>query len=1060
MGKFILHVGPAGPYYFFRDKIYDHLHNHHNSFLYLLPVNRAVRYLKKIVVSDLTPRALLEPNIYTFDELFRFLYQKIPGRKIIAGGLIRLSFLNYLFRNIRGDLDYFQSGHERMIIKIDQMLAEILEFGIHEIDDLEPPETCRVKFKDFRIIIGALFDQYGANLIDEYAVPASVLQNLNDDIVRKYLGSDLRIYVSGYGIYTPPMVRMLERLKTWADIELKLDYMPDNPQLFEHTRNAYEMLRRIADREQEYEKGDPQGIKLFSHRIPENPAKSDSQKYHRLIGKNPHDEVMQIAAHIRRWYRERIPLHQIGITFPNLEAYAPLIRRIFRKFKIPYNLSTGFSLAQSPLVLAYVQVIEIVLSRYDCNAFQRVLISPFCRFRSGADAHLFNRLTTKLHVQYLTGNWQQKLATIAAGTGMKAEFNAEDLSSLMASINDILAILRRLEQPLPIGELCATYLAVLQDLGMIQWYERDDSRLEREMREKEFRAFNRFMKIVEQLKWTLSYIYRDEPVDLRKFYAYLKPLLQESTYNLKEWSEYGVQIMPRLEILSLNCRRLIVGGLIEGDFPRRFTRDIFFSDLERAQLGLNAAEDLVAQDRFLFYQLMVSGAEEIILSHPSFDGDTAQLPSTFIESLAAIYPINLIQPADEENDLITADNFLEIISRKLNEQLSDRNLSDLLAWADLTGTEQVIFWLNGINDQLTKQLRDQFSRYEGNLRDSVLVQPILRNVYHDHIFSVSALESYAFCPMQYFLQRVLGLEEEEAPEEYISAREKGALIHSILFEFYQYLRKNKAADRPWAFRDRLIEIAVAKLEQLPYEGILWAVEKESLLGNETNYGLLDRFLEEEKSFLSVSGYTPRFFELAFGPAGKDQGCDPASRDQPLKLTRENRELQLTGKIDRIDTESGDLGIIIDYKLSGDTKGRRLPDMLTGQSLQLPIYTMAVTQILPGIRPVAAAYYQVKDARNCGRQFIFADGTADYQFDLGKKVMLAGPAKLNRDDIALQDLLDTAEGHLFRLTDDLRTGKFSHTINPDDDRCVRYCPFSRICRKDVGKLRHLASGETA
>ncbi len=1060
MGKFILHIGPAGPYYFFRDKIRGHLHNNHTSFLYLLPVNRAVRYLKKAVVSDLAHRALIDPNIFTFDGLFRFLYQKMPGRKIIAGGSIRLSFLNFLFQNIRGDLDYFQSGHERMIIKIDQMLAEMLEFGIHEFHELEPPETCRLKFEDFRKMIAALFDQYGASLIDEYAVPVSVVQNLDGDIIRKYLGSDLKIYVSGYGIYTPPMVRMLERLKTWADIELKLDYMPDNPQLFQHTRKAYEMLRRFADREKEFEEGDPQGIRLFSHRTPENPANSISQKFHRLIGKNPHDEVMQIAAQVRRWYREQIPLCQIGITFPNLEAYASLIRRTFRKFKIPYNLSTGFSLAQSPLVLAYVQVIEIVLSRYNCDAFQRLLISPFCRFKNDADAHLFSRIVTKLHIRYLTGNWQKKLGTLDAGPGMRAEFNAENLSSLIASINDILAILRRLEQPAPIGELYTTYLAVLQDLGMLRWYERDDSMLERELREKEFRAFNRFMKIVEQLKWTLSYVYKDEPVDFGKFYSYLKPLLQESTYNLKEWSEYGVQIMPRLEILSLNCRRLIVGGLVEGDFPRRFTRDIFFNDLEREQLGLNAAEDLIAQDRFLFYQLMVSEAEEIILSYPSIDADTAQLPSTFVENLAAVYPISMNPPADEENDLITADSFLEIFSRKLNAQLVDHNLSDLSAWANLFGPEKVIYWLEGINDQITKQSRGQFSRYEGNLSNSAGVQPILGRIYHNQTFSVSALESYAFCPMQYFLQRVLGLEEEEAPEEYISAREKGALIHAILFKFYQYLRENKAADRPWDFRDRLFEIAQTELERLPYEGILWAVEKESLLGSETNHGLLDRFLEEERSFLSSSGYTPRFFELAFGPAGKDQVCDPASQQQPFKLAREGRELQLTGKIDRIDTDAGELGIIVDYKLSGDTKGRRLTDMLTGLSLQLPIYTMAVTNILPGIRPVAAAYYQVKDARNCGRQFIFADGGVDYPFNPGKKAILADTTRLNPGDIAFQDLLDAVEGHLFRLTEDLRSGKFSHTLHPDDDRCVRYCPYSRICRKDVGKLLHIAIGETS
>ncbi len=565
------------------------------------------------------------------------------------------------------------------------------------------------------------------------------------------------------------------------------------------------------------------------------------------------------------------------------------------------------------------------------------------------------------------------------------------------------------------------------------------------------------MKIIEQLRWILTYIYQENRLTTEDFYRYLRPVLQESTYNIKEWSGYGVQIMPRLEVLSLNCTRLIVGGLIEGDFPRRFARDIFFNDLERQQLGLNATEDLVAQDRFLFYQLMMSSAEKIVLTWPNYDGDTALLPSTFIENLSEIYTIDRNPPIEDGYNLTTAEIFLEDISQKLNDNLSDREFSDLASWANLYGVEHLQFWLDGIDHQLKKQLRNQVSIYEGNLTENVILHSILKANYSMRTFSVSALESYAFCPMQYFLQRILGLEEEEPPEQNISAREKGALIHRILFKFYTYLRENKATDKPWEFRSQLFAIAEKEFDQLPYEGLLWRIEKEALLGAEMQQGLLDRFLESERSFLSGSGYIPQFFELAFGPAAADQTCDPSSKRQPVELSKDGKKLYLTGKIDRIDTDVKGQAIILDYKLSTNTKGRRLPDMISGLSLQLPVYALAVTKILAGTHPVAAAYYKVRDALNCTRQFMFVDGNQSHRLTVSKKTLLSGKNNSTPENITFAELMDKTTEHVFRYVHDLTTGKFTHTLHPDDDRCVRYCVYNRICRKDVGKLRHLAAG---
>ena len=308
--------------------------------------------------------------------------------------------------------------------------------------------------------------------------------------------------------------------------------------------------------------------------------------------------------------------------------------------------------------------------------------------------------------------------------------------------------------------------------------------------------------------------------------------------------------------------------------------------------------------------------------------------------------------------------------------------------------------------------------------------------------------------MQFFLQRIIGLEEEEPAEDYVSPREKGALIHQILFRFYNFLRENDALHTPQDKRQELIRIAREESNRLPYEGLLWTVELEVLFGRDQQPGLLDQILDIDQAFITGTGYLPRYFELAFGRAGRYQTSDPDSLKDPLELRMEGDKILLTGKIDRIDVDEKGNAIIVDYKLSASVKGKRLFDMMAGSSLQLPVYTLAAAEIIKKIRPVAAAYFQVKDFRNCGHRFMFADGTADLNISLSKKIIL-GTEEPASDTPSFERLLETVKAHIFRYAGALSSGDFTHTRLPDDERCSSYCTFGRICRKDVGKLRYLA-----
>ena len=160
-------------------------------------------------------------------------------------------------------------------------------------------------------------------------------------------------------------------------------------------------------------------------------------------------------------------------------------------------------------------------------------------------------------------------------------------------------------------------------------------------------------------------------------------------------------------------------------------------------------------------------------------------------------------------------------------------------------------------------------------------------------FSITALELYAFCPMKYFLQRVLHLpDDDEDEEEIFNAMERGSVIHQILFEFFAQLKMENKQNVPWDHHELLYNIANNYLNILPYEGIIWALEKEKILGSESRKGLLKTFLETEQEEITGHRYFPDFFEFGFGIKQIQGESDTRSVTKPLQLQRGNTTVKL------------------------------------------------------------------------------------------------------------------------------------------------------------------------
>jgi ATP-dependent helicase/DNAse subunit B len=244
------------------------------------------------------------------------------------------------------------------------------------------------------------------------------------------------------------------------------------------------------------------------------------------------------------------------------------------------------------------------------------------------------------------------------------------------------------------------------------------------------------------------------------------------------------------------------------------------------------------------------------------------------------------------------------------------------------------------SQQITRH-REQLSapsEWEGNLAKDQMTVNWLLHCYQNEPFSPTQLERYAKCPMIYFLNRILGLQPFEEGDEFVTALDRGSILHQILFHFY---RKTNPEKRQLA---SLISIGQEYLERVKIaESLLWELEREYFLGNELRMGLLPTFWEYEQRMMSFYKTIPKHFELSVGKVSENpDNIDPFSSAQPFLFQRDEEKYFFSGKIDRVEIAENGALLVADYK-SGVLPS--FQDIWKGERLQLPIYLKMVFQLL-------------------------------------------------------------------------------------------------------------------
>jgi ATP-dependent helicase/DNAse subunit B len=206
------------------------------------------------------------------------------------------------------------------------------------------------------------------------------------------------------------------------------------------------------------------------------------------------------------------------------------------------------------------------------------------------------------------------------------------------------------------------------------------------------------------------------------------------------------------------------------------------------------------------------------------------------------------------------------------------------------------------------------------------------------VWSASALESYASCPVRWFVERLLKAKDLDPDPEPLS---RGTLAHEVLKDTFTALKLQTGSAR---LRSTTLELSRKLLAEILAEH---AQTHQLSPSPERAAGVLRRLQADLERYLEYaaeieSPFEPEYFELAFGSPEERDGLDVLHLGDGVRIR---------GQIDRIDIDGQGRAIVYDYKGKNVVGAGK---WLAENNFQLALY-MRAAECLLDLDPVGGFY---------------------------------------------------------------------------------------------------------
>ncbi len=524
--------------------------------------------------------------------------------------------------------------------------------------------------------------------------------------------------------------------------------------------------------------------------------------------------------------------------------------------------------------------------------------------------------------------------------------------------------------------------------------------------------------------------------------ARLLALMQGGSYQPSAVAEPSLLCMPVAKALLSGRKTLYVMGLTRYALEEGGAQSPILLDAEREALSpaLDTVASRAARLAAQFYRLVATHQGKLVFSYPNFESVhmAPVQPAPFYTYALAQTPATEQQVSYLAQTPLTAADFA-VASPQPLAQVAMQSTANTTAAQSGTAAPQAPEGSSAAQTQSEAQAptQENASETEPETTPNQNLNPTdpLTACMQNFVFSASSLEAAFTCPLQFYLQRVLRL-QDDAPtpqriDRWLHPGARGIFIHLVLEQYYlAEIAHSANASNPAPNLDALYQ---SQLEQLEADNPCRHQAAEQAKAVELPQ--MRQMIDDAIAWTAQNGRIVQSAEQRVGPTGAPI---------PLKIS-EDKTIQFVGSIDRVDIDAtggtastsntttpnttASSTYILDYK-SGDA--RTFQENM-GVHLQHYLYTLAYEQTHEG-ETVAAAGYLLLNTEVAYREMVQTQAVRD---EMQKKVLALLEILADEEKIQTPCPCYQLQGSALVLGDD-ETRKNAY------ESCKRYCPYSAVC----------------
>ena len=854
---------------------------------------------------------------------------------------------------------------------IDLVIRTITEFKKHGItinnlkDEVEKTQDAYLKTKLSDMIL--LYENFENKIVDNYIDDTDLLTMLAKHLDEVEFIKNSIIYIDEFAGFTHQEYEIIKGLIKHAkqvNITICVDNLnpainPDTDIYYSNKITLYKLIDLVN--ENNFKLEEPVFLKdqyrfktkELKH-LANNIYEIQSTKYEEnveniqlFLAKNPYSEIENIAKEIKKLVRDKkIRYKDISIITKNIDTYASLVRAIFKQYEIPVFIDEKRDLNQNIIIQYVLSILEILVKNFSSESVFSYIKLGFCEIDEDEIFKLEN-YCNKWGIKQ--NKWKKDFNIEAEDKSKKQE--VERLNELRKQIiMPLIELKESIKKEKTAINITKSLYEFIQNQKIEEKVISRISKLEEEKNIDLANEYKSSYQVLIEILDEIVLIFNEEKISLDNYSKILKIGLKNSGLGKIPGTQDQVTFGDVNRSRSHKVQNIFIIGLNDGSFPSINKDEGFFNDLDREELkqdGIELAKGTLEQlyeDNFNIYKAFTTAENQLYLSYVSTDSESKSLrPSMLINKIKKMFP-KLIEKSDVINkkyDLFNKEVTYEELIENIDKIRSGESIDKI--WYEIYN------YYKSQNEWKEKLFEDLEGLKYSNLPNQIKKANIDKLYGNKLNTSVSQLERYRSCPFSYYLQYGLKLKEKE--ELKIQSFNTGSFMHETIDEFFEYVREEQIL-LTQIEEEQIKEIVsqiIDKNLNLSKNYIFTATAKYKVLVKRLKR-IVSKALKYIIETLIYSDFDIEGTEIEFNKKGKYP---------PIVLELNNgKKVEITGKIDRIDTADSDDGKylrIIDYKSS--SKNIDLNEVYAGLQIQLLTYTDAICKA-EDIMPAGVFYFSL------------------------------------------------------------------------------------------------------